>query len=299
MSFMQNGREADDMETAAYYHRKSKTEAYKSINPTILMPGIYKNLLTATLILLSFSLSKAQLHSQSQSPAYRLLLAGASFSYPENTWFETGCKKLNAIPINKGNGKGGSIVDLANSMAAGSFYSLAELDSIDALIIMHVHEKDVFYGKGLKENLKDYTPPFSPDDYAEAYDYAIKRYTADCYSLKSNPASRYYGKPFGKPAALVLSTHWHDARTLYNESVRRLAAKWGLPLIEFDKYIGFSKDQLHPVTKEQYSLIFSLDTQVINGVKYGWHPIRGEQSYIQQRMAAIFADLMQKTLPIR
>ncbi len=183
----------------------------------------------------------AQTQEKSQTPAYRLLLAGASFAYSQNTWFETGCKKLNALPVNKGNGKGGSIVNLANSMADGSFYTAAELDSIDAFVIMHVHERDVFSGKNLKLHLRDYTPPFAADDYAEAYDYVIKRYTTDCYNQKTNPASKYYGKPFGKPAVIVLSTHWHDARTLYNSSIRSLADKWGLPLIEFDKNIGFSK----------------------------------------------------------
>jgi hypothetical protein len=34
-------------------------------------------------------------------------------------------------------------------------------------------------------------------------------------------------------------------------------------------------------------------------VIYGWHPFRGDDSFIQQRMAAVFADLMRKILPVR
>ena len=85
----------------------------------------------------------------------------------------------------------------------------------------------------------------------------------------------------------------------YNTTIRQLGAKWGLPVVEFDKYIGFSKDSPHPVTGEQHSLLFSTDTQKTGGVTFGWHPKRGEDSYIQQRMAAIFADTLRRVLPLR
>ena len=98
---------------------------------------------------------------------------------------------------------------------------------------------------------------------------------------------------------IVLCTHWHDCRTVYNESIRKLAAKWGFPLIEFDKYIGFSKNVLHPVTGKPFSQLYSTDIQVTEGIAYGHHPIRGEQSYMQQRMAAIFVDSMNRILPIK
>ncbi len=255
-----------------------------------------RNTLLAFLLLVGLA-PAVSAQSGTESYRYRLMLAGASFSTPANSWFEIGCRRLNALPVNKGVG-GGSIVNLANDMGAGTFYSLAGLDSIDAFVIMHVHERDVFSGSKMQDKPEDYRLPFQPDDYAEAFDYAIKKYTSDCYNQKFNPDSRYYGKPFGKPALIVLTTHWHDARTTYNATVRQLADKWGLPLVEFDKYIGFSHHQLHPVTQDQYSLIFAQDTQVIRGVKHGWHPIRGEASYIQQKMAAIFADLMQRVLPL-
>ena len=72
-----------------------------------------------------------------------------------------------------------------------------------------------------------------------------------------------------------------------------------LPLIEFDKYIGFSKNVLHPVTGKPFSQLYSTDIQVTEGIAYGHHPIRGEQSYMQQRMAAIFVDSMNRILPIK
>lgn len=230
---------------------------------------------------------------------YRIMLAGASFAYPQNGWFEIGCRKLGAGAVNKALGSGGSVVTLANAMAEGSLYSREELDGIDAFVIMHVHDRDVYTGEGLKEDLPEYRVPFGKDDYAEAYDYVIKKYITDCFLQKDDPASKYYGLPYGKPASIVLSTHWHDSREVYNRTVRQLARKWGLPLIEFDKYIGFCKEQVHPVTKEQYSLIYAVDTQDSGGTKYGWHPVRGADSYIQQRMAAVFTDTMSRILPLR
>ncbi len=231
---------------------------------------------------------------------YNILLTGASFASPENTWFEMGCRKLQANPINRAIG-GEAIANTANRMIDGTLYSKEELENLDAFVIMQVHEQDVFNEAGLKQSYKDYKTPFgrTSGEYAMAFDYVIKRYIAECYELRNDPKSKYYGTKAGKPAVIVLCTDWHDARVLYNSSVRQLAKKWGLPIVEFDQYIGFSKNQVHPATKEAYSLLYSTDTQTLNGVVYGWHPLRGESSYVQQRMAAIFADLMQKVLPLR
>ncbi|MDH6358436.1 DUF5040 domain-containing protein [Parabacteroides sp. PF5-9] len=229
---------------------------------------------------------------------YNLLLTGASFASPENRWFEMGCHVLGANPINRAIG-GEAIASTANRMADGTLYSKAELENLDALVIMQVHERDVFEPSQLKENYHDYPTPFERINYAAAFDYVIKRYISECYELKNDPQSKYYNTPTGKPAVIVLCTDWHDARVVYNTSVRQLAEKWGFPVVEFDKNIGFSKNQVHPVTHEHYSLLYSTDTQELNGIKYGWHPIRGEASYIQQRMAAIFAHKMKEILPLK
>lgn len=47
------------------------------------------------------------------------------------------------------------------------------------------------------------------------------------------------------------------------------------------------------------SLLHAQDTQTIEGVAYGWHPQRGQDKYIQQRMAAIFTDTMRRILPAK
>ncbi len=243
------------------------------------------------LCLLSFNAVFAQ-----KDYDYNILLTGASFASPANTWFEMGCKILHANPINRAVGAE-AIANTANRMIDGSLYSKEEFEHLDALVIMQVHDRDVVDPSQLKENYGDYNTPFDRSNYAAAFDYVIKRYITECYELKHDSTSKYYNTPMGKPAIIVLCTNWHDGRVIYNTSVRKLAEKWGLPLVEFDANIGFSKNQPHPVTNEQFSLLYSNDQQVVNGVKYGWHPLRGEDSYIQQRMASIFAHKMKEILP--
>lgn len=226
---------------------------------------------------------------------YTILLSGASFAESNNKWFEMGCRALHAIPINRAV-SAESIAHTANKMLDGTLYTPEEFDNIDVFVLMQVHEKDVYNEANLKENYKDYKTPFDASDYAICYDYVIKRYISDCYNQKFNPKSRYYNTPYGKPASIVLCTHWHDSRPIFNTSVRKLAEKWGFPVVEFDRYIGFSKNQKHPVTGKQYSLIYTGDSQETHGEVFGWHPPHGEHSFIQQRMAAIFADTLRKIL---
>ena len=251
------------------------------------------------LILFSILLFLACVPEQNMLPLnYNILLTGASFATSINGWFELGCAELNATPINRAEG-GESIINAANKMSAGVLYTPYELEKMDAFVIMHVQNYDVADESDLLDNYKDYTIPFNEGNYATAYDYVIKRYLSDCYELRNNPNSKYYRSQTGKPAVIVLCTHWHDARTTFNTSVRILAEKWGFPLVEFDKYIGFSKNTPNPVTKEQYSVMYSIDTQFIDDVEYGWHPLKGKDSYIQQRMSAIFADVIRKILIIQ
>ncbi|NDV84591.1 DUF5040 domain-containing protein [Bacteroides sp. 51] len=216
---------------------------------------------------------------------YKLLLTGASFASDHNGWFEIGCRHLNALPVNKAVAAH-SIANTANMMHEGTLYTKEEFREINALVIMHVHNRDVFEESQLLDDYTAYPTPFTRDNYAICYDYVIKKYIADCYVA-------------GKPAIIVLCTDWHDGRVTFNSSIRKLASKWGLPLVEFDKHIGFSKNATHPATGKQTSLIYAQDTQTIDGVKYGWHPRRGQHEYIQQRMAAIFVEQMKKVLPIK
>ena len=245
------------------------------------------------LLTLLLALPLAWGHATAQENAkYTILLTGASFASPQNGWFEIGCRQLDARAINRAIG-GESIADTANRMAEGTLWNAGELDEMDALVIMQVHNRDVSATGGLKEKYTDYTTPFDRSNYAAAFDYVIKRYQSECYALKDDPKSKYYGTKSGKPAVIVLCTDWHDARTTYNAAIRRLAARWGLPLVEFDRNIGFSKDTPNPATGTQQ------DTQTIEGVAYGWHPQRGQDKYIQQRMAAIFTDTMRRILPAK
>ena len=216
-----------------------------------------------------------------------LLLTGASFATPLNGWFEIACRSMNLTGINRAIG-GKAISDTANQMAEGTLYTNEELNRIDALVIMHTHNQDVSDETHLQASYRDYPLPFDRSNYAAAYDYVIKRYISDCYELKDESSSIYYGTPHGKVPVIILCTHWHNARTTFNTSVRKLAAKWGLTLIEFDKHIGFNAQTMHPVTGASPSLLYAQDTQETNGVIYGWHPKRGEHEYIQQKLAAIF-----------
>lgn len=263
----------------------------------LLLEFVENNYITMKRILLVITLFLCM--SLCAQEKYTILLTGASFASPENGWFEVGCKKLNARPINRAIG-GEAIADTANRMSRGELYSSEELDNIDAFVIMQVHNQDVFEDSMIRENYTDYILPFDRSNYAAAYDYVIKKYITDCYNLKSDPKSKYYNTPAGKPASIILCTHWHDGRPVYNNSVRDLADEWGFPLVEFDKYIGFSSNQLHPVTKKQVSVLFTdNNTEEIDGETFGWHQYRGQDTYIQARMAAIFSDLMQKILPIK
>lgn len=218
-----------------------------------------------------------------------ILLSGASFASPENGWFEIGCETLQAKGINRAiNGE--AITDVANRMARGDLYSRQELDKVDIFVIMQVHNKDVYEDNGLKYEYSEYSLPFTRDHYAEAFDYVIKKYISDCFQLQFDIHSKYYGVKGGKPAVIVLCTHWHDARVIYNESIRRLSNKWGFPLVKFDEQIGFTKSVEHPQTHKQTSILYATDTENIDGIVYGWHPCRGKNSFIQKRMAAIFVD---------
>lgn len=224
---------------------------------------------------------------EAAAPEKAIMLFGASFAVPENSWFEMGCGELNFEPINK-SVSGEAIYHDAYRMAAGSDYTVEELDRTEWLVLMHVHNQNVANETNLKENWEDYTEISSTRDYAVAYDYVIKRYIYDCAQLEYNENSIYYGVEGGKPARIMLCTHWHDGRAEYNAAIRKLAQRWNFPLVEFDTKIGFSKED-NQEDKGAPSREFCSDTEKLYDVTFGWHPQRGTNREIQQRMAAIFA----------
>ncbi|WP_029903522.1 DUF5040 domain-containing protein [Prevotella sp. 10(H)] len=257
-----------------------------------------KLLLYLVLSVLTISITQCHKGSSEKDTKYTLFITGASFASANNGWFELACKHLNAKPINPSVG-GMAIVDAANKMSNGELYTKQELENMDAFVIMHVHNREVLDTVGLKNDYTEYTTPFDRSNYATAYDYVIKRYLTECYNLKFDKESKYYGTENGKPAVVVLCTHWHDGRVTFNSSIRKLGEKWGFPVVEFDKYIGFSKNHLHPVTETQWSTFYAHNNESIHGEEFGWHPHEGKEQYIQQRMAAIFTDMMKKVLPLK
>ena len=217
---------------------------------------------------------------QSQITTDSLCIVGASFAYPENCWFELACEKMGLKPINKAI-SGSNIKYTAQSMRENSLFTLEELDSFATFAIMHTHNYNVYDGVGV------HTP------YVEAYDYVIKQYSAICQALEFNPDSKWFGIAGGKPVDILICTHWHDARTNFNESVRKLDEKWeSVRLCKFDEQIGFTKDKPDPQTGVQISVYYAHPdqnaTEIMGDVEYGWHPKRGRDSEIQQRMADIF-----------
>lgn len=103
------------------------------------------------LLTLLLALPLAWGHATAQENAkYTILLTGASFASPQNGWFEIGCRQLDARAINRAIG-GESIADTANRMAEGTLWNAGELDEMDALVIMQVHNRDVSATGGLKE----------------------------------------------------------------------------------------------------------------------------------------------------
>lgn len=224
------------------------------------------------------------LTGQAQTYNHHFMLAGASFAVPENGWFELVCEAFNAEPLNKAV-SGDAIKHTASDMYRDRFYTTEELDRVDAFIIMHVHNQNVASTNGIKENYEDYSYD-EVQQYNTAYDYVIKRYKADCYNLKFNPESKYYQTENGKPATIILCTHWHDSRVTYNQSIRTLAERWQLPLVEWDENIGFTRKEVDPDGR-QPSIKYAADTEKIYDITFGWHPLRGKEQYIQQKMAAI------------
>ena len=223
-----------------------------------------------------------------------ILLTGASFAYPGNQWFNILCDKLDVVGYNKAV-SGETMQHTANKMYEGNLYSNEEFEAFGIFLIFHSHNQVVDSTVNLKENYTDYTYPFTTDK-SICWDYVIKKYEADCYAAKDNPKSKWYGTKYGKPCIIVVCTHWHDARVIFNTGIRNLRNKWGFHLIELDKEIGFSMNQVHAITGNQTSILHAVDNETIDNVIYGWHPIRTNGAYIQQNIAIIIAHQLGKII---
>ena len=254
----------------------------------------------------------------------KILLTGASFATangsdsgwePEingyNRWFENACNIMGINGINHAIG-GQSIINTANMMLdAGEDKPHGTLfmnngsdvfDDVYVFVIMHVHNQDVNYIGN--KTLEDYKSQ-GINGYAEAYDYVIKQYMKWCLDAKDDSQSKYYGVQYGKPFQMLLCTHWHDARTIFNNSVRKLCKKTGISLCRFDDKVGFSKNYPNPSgLQESCYHSWSPDgsiagsVEVIDGVTYGWHMEKPKYTsleeytlpYIQRKISSIFRD---------
>ena len=270
-------------------------------------------------------------------PNKSILLSGASISESINGYFEHAMLDLGITEYKNLSAAGTNIFKLCNDLYSNG---LNYAKGYDLLIISHIHNFDVF---NLPDNIKDMTveelenndefgtyittgdyvngtPPatlsYTTDQlYAIGYDYSIKKWISLNYNLKSEIG---YDSFFGKAAQICLYTYWHDARTIYNEAIRKLAKKWNLLLIKDDENIGFSKDRVHPVTKQQYSILYTNSSkyqklETIDGVIYGFHPdtisVENQNTYnstkkmlleylpyIQKRRAAILIKTLKNAI---
>lgn len=143
--------------------------------------------------------------------------------------------------------------------------------------------------------------------YAAGYDYLLKKYALDCYNLRLNPDSKYYGTKSGKPVVIVCTTQWHDGYVRFNDSVKIMAKRHGAIVCNVADNVGFSYLQTDPTNDDSIrwgalhcnnaAIGSGNDTETIpiHGVMYtgmGWHPTRQWDSYIQMKRAQILAETM-------
>lgn len=227
-----------------------------------------------------------------------ILLEGASFaSEDRNNWFNYLCEDLSVNGYNKAI-SGTSIKHTAQRLYDGTLYTLSELDNFGIFMLMHVHNENVYDEADLKTSLNDYNFPAEDLSYSQAYDYVLRKYREDCYNLKYNKKSRWYGSNYGKPCIIVCLTHWHDSRVIFNDSIRLLQGKHNFYLCEIDKTIGFSKTQLDKENHIQPSIQYSQDSEIINGIEYGWHMKHQEiadtsRCFIQNKVSSIVKFLVE------
>lgn len=155
-------------------------------------------------------------------------------------------------------------------------------------------------GAQVPDNLYD-------ERYAAGYDYLLKKYALDCYNLRLNPDSKYYGTKSGKPVVIVCTTQWHDGYVRFNEGVKKMAKRHGAIVCDVANNVGFSYLQTDPTNDDSIrwgalhcnnaAIGSGNDTETIpiHGVMYtgmGWHPTRQWDCYIQMKRAQILAETM-------
>ncbi|MGF7466531.1 DUF5040 domain-containing protein [Alcaligenes phenolicus] len=226
-----------------------------------------------------------------------ITLIGASLAHSANAWFAKASRSLGVPGLNKA--VSGSVPYLfADRFWRDTLFTSEDFEQADVLAIQFASSPDLDNTDGLFPTYQEYTANFDPENtenqfaanytHAQAVDYILKKWQALCYEQRNVAGSKWYGTQHGKPCRIMFVSHWHDARSYYNDAIRVLAKRWGAQICPFDEKIGFSKSQ--PLQNgQQVSRLYAQDTQTIDSVVYGWHPLRGiEGEYIQSKMAGIF-----------
>lgn len=226
-----------------------------------------------------------------------ITLIGASLAHSANAWFAKASRSLGVPGLNKA--VSGSVPYLfADRFWRDTLFTSEDFEQADVLAIQFASSPDLDNTDGLFPTYQEYTANFDPENtenqfaanytHAQAVDYILKKWQALCYEQRNVAGSKWYGTQHGKPCRIMFVSHWHDARSYYNDAIRVLAKRWGAQICPFDEKIGFSKNQ--PLQNgQQVSRLYAQDTQTIDSVVYGWHPLRGiEGEYIQSKMAGIF-----------
>ena len=241
-----------------------------------------------------------------KAPEKRGIMAiGASLIAPHNTWFEMACDNVGFKAYNKAIG-GKMPFDYAYKLWTHEVFTEDEWNNTEILVVQFANTGDIFSEDKLKNSVEEYysdfhhdidTNPFKTYSHAQNLDFILKYWQKLCREDEFNPKSKWYNVAGGKPFKVILVTHWHDARVNYNQSIRKVAEKWNAVVCELDKNIGFTKDVPLP-SGRQVSMLYAVDSEIIDGVKYGWHPkpyVKDNEDDIQLKMSRILTDTFLKS----
>lgn len=252
-------------------------------------------------------------------PNNKIVLVGASFASPGNGWFELACHKLGLTAVNRAIG-GQSIIsnvaermlDADETMLHGSLFYVDGKDifeEVKAFVIMMTHNNDVYLSDKEYEqySLDYYHTNGVGTNVKMAWDYVIKQYKQWCaeYTITQHRAQgeQEVDDILGtKECQILICSNWNYGRTLYNDSSRKLAKRFGLSYCAFDENISLGKESFVEATLNtddnlvptlgiyHQSILYSHfdsfyqgawagKTQNINGILYGWHPQTRSSSF--------------------
>lgn len=252
-------------------------------------------------------------------PNNKIVLVGASFASPGNGWFELACHKLGLTAVNRAIG-GQSIIsnvaermlDADETMPHGSLFYVDGKDifeEVKAFVIMMTHNNDVYLSDEEYEqyDLDYYHTNGVGTNVKMAWDYVIKQYKQWCaeYTITQHrvQGEQEVDDVLGtKECQILICSNWNYGRTLYNDSSRKLAKRFGLSYCAFDENVSLGKESFVEATLNtddnlvpalgiyHQSILYSHfdsfyqgawagKTQNINGILYGWHPQTRSSSF--------------------